>query len=118
MSRARWLRKNMTNAERVLWRGLRSRQLAGHKFRRQEPIGRFIVDFICFEKRLVVELDGGQHAEESQASYDSERTAGLKQNGFCVLRFWDHEVLQQLESVLEDIARAINLTSSPSTGED
>src|SRR5262245_16541243 len=81
MSKARQLRKNQTDAERFLWRGLRSRQLAGYKFRRQEPIGPFIVDFVCYEKRLVIELDGGQHAEPNQVAYDTERTAWLVQNG-------------------------------------
>jgi very-short-patch-repair endonuclease len=99
MSRAKQLRKHMTDAERALWRHLRSRQLSGHKFRRQQPIGQYVVDFVCLEKRLVIELDGGQHAETDQASYDDERTAWLEQNGYRVLRFWNHEVLRSIETI-------------------
>jgi very-short-patch-repair endonuclease len=91
--RAKQLRKSSTDAERLLWRVLRSRQIAGYKFRRQQPLGEFIVDFVCLEKRLVVEVDGGQHTEALQAAHDSERSAWLEQQGFSVLRFWDHEVL-------------------------
>lgn len=97
----------MTDVERVLWRQLRSRQLAGHKFRRQQPLGQYIVDFVCLEKRVIVELDGGQHAEEGTVAYDAERTAWLKTEGFCVLRFWNHDVLKSLDSVKEAIAQAL-----------
>ena len=105
--RAKQLRKNSTDAECQLWRVLRSRQLAGHKFRRQQPLGGFIVDFVCFEKRLVVEVDGGQHNEPLQAANDSERSTWLEQQGFRVLRFWNHEILREIESVKETIARAL-----------
>jgi len=105
--RAKQLRTNSTDAERQLWRVLRSRQLAGHKFRRQQPLGGFIVDFVCFEKRLVVEVDGGQHNEPLQAANDSERSTWLEQQGFRVLRFWNHEILREIESVKETIARAL-----------
>ena len=105
--RAKQLRKTSTDAERQLWRVLRSRQLAGHKFRRQQPLGGFIVDFVCLEKRLVVEVDGGQHQEQKQAVYDAERTVWLERQGFRVLRFWDHEILREIESVKETIARAL-----------
>jgi len=98
---ARTLRKNMTDAERLLWRHLRSSQTGGHKFRRQHPIGSFIIDFICIEKNLIIEVDGGQHALQVYA--DEERTNYLKGKGFRVLRFWNHEVLQNLESVLNMI---------------
>ena len=118
MIRARQLRKKMTDAERVLWRELRSRLLADCKFRRQQPLGRYIVDFVCLDKRLVMELDGGQHAEFDQATYDAERTVWLERNGFRVLRFWDQEVLTNVVAVLEAIVQAINLTSSPSTAGD
>ena len=107
MNRAKQLRKDMTDAERVLWRHLRSRQLAGHKFRRQQPLGRFIVDFVCVEKRLVLELDGGQHAESAQAAYDAGRSAWLENAGFRVLRFWDHEVLKNIDAIKEAIAQAL-----------
>lgn len=97
----------MTDAERVLWRELRSRQLAGYKFRRQQPLGRYIVDLVCLEKRFVIELDGGQHAETNQAAYDSERSAWLQAEGFRVLRFWDHDVLKDLEAVKEAVSNAL-----------
>ena len=110
-SRARELRKNPTDAERVLWRHLRRRQLAGHSFRRQHPIGRYIVDFFCFEKRLVVEIDGGQHS--TQASYDAERTAWLEADGYRVMRFWNNQVLGELESVKEAIAKGLAFEDEP-----
>ena len=125
-SRARQLRKNFTDAEQILWRTVRSRQLGGHKFRRQQPVGRYMVDFVCLEASLVIEVDGGQHAEIRQAAYDDERTAWLRQQGFQVLRFWDHEVLRQLEGVKKAISKALRCArfslvkslSSPSTGEN
>ena len=83
-ARARELRKNPTEAERVLWQHIRRRQLGGYRFRRQQPLGEYIVDFFCFEKRLVVEIDGGQHSE--RVSYDTARTASLKSRGFRVLK--------------------------------
>jgi len=107
MSRAKQLRKSMTDAERVLWRELRSRQLAGNKFRRQQPLGRFIVDFVCFEKRLIIELDGGHHADSAQAAEDARRTAWLEIDGFRVLRFWDHDVLKNIDSVKVAIFNAL-----------
>jgi very-short-patch-repair endonuclease len=108
MNNAKQRRKNMTDAERVLWRHLRSRQLSGHKFRRQQPLGRYVVDFVCFEKRFVIELDGGQHVETSQAAYDSERTAWLQAEGFRVLRFWDYDVLKDFEAVKEAVSNALD----------
>jgi very-short-patch-repair endonuclease len=97
----------MTDAEQLLWRHLRSRQLAGRKFRRQQPMGRFIVDFVCFGKRLVIELDGGQHSEPIQSAYDMGRTIWLENEGYRVLRFWDHDVLKNLDSVKEVIFQAV-----------
>jgi very-short-patch-repair endonuclease len=102
---ARVLRKNPTEAERSLWKHLRLRQLHGHKFRRQQPLGQYIVDFVCLEKRLIVELDGGQHA--GQAGSDAERTAWLEAQGFHVLRFWNHNLLNESEAVKEAIAEAL-----------
>ncbi len=102
---ARQLRRNMTDAECRLWRHLRRRQLAGHKFRRQCPIGCYIVDFVCFEQMLVVELDGGQHAE--RGARDAQRDAWLQAQGYQVLRFWNNDVLQETESVLEVILGSI-----------
>src|SRR6266545_4213285 len=99
--KAKSLRKTSTDAERFLWRHLRSKQIEGLKFRRQEPIGNYIVDFVCFEKALVIEVDGGQHSE----AVDSNRDAWLKSQGFHVLRFWNHEVLTKIEGILEMILR-------------
>jgi very-short-patch-repair endonuclease len=95
--RARALRARMTDAERKLWFALRDRRFAGFKFRRQVPIDRFIADFICFEARLVIEVDGGQHADSLQ---DQWRDRWFAANGFRVLRFWNNEVLSNLEGVL------------------
>ncbi len=100
-TRARQLRKQSTDAERKLWRHLRNRQAEGYKFRRQQPLGQYIVDFVCLEKRLVVEVDGGQHAE--QIEYDAQRSAWLESQGFRVVRFWNNQVLEETESVKEAI---------------
>jgi very-short-patch-repair endonuclease len=97
-SRARKLRKELTDAEQALWQRLRYKQLDGHKFRRQQPLGPYIVDFACFEKRLVIEVDGGQHAEKPLI--DAKRTAWLTSQGFRVVRFWNNDVLNSIESVL------------------
>lgn len=112
--RARALRKRMTDAERLLWRHLRNRGLDGWKFRRQYPVGPFIVDFICLEKNVVIEVDGGQHAEK--AELDIQRSAYLNKMGYRVLRFWNNEVLQETEAVLEAIFAIIEDTvkNSPS----
>ena len=107
--RARDLRINSTDAEQLLWYYLRAHRL-GYKFKRQVPIDRFIVDFICYEKYLVIELDGGQH-QENQA-YDIRRTAILGKKGFRILRFWNDEVLQHTEEVLEVIYQALSPTLS------
>jgi very-short-patch-repair endonuclease len=109
-TRARKLRSNPTDAERLLWRHLRLRQVDGYKFRRQRPIGPYFVDFVCLEKQVVIEVDGGQHAE--QRSYDERREAWLKREGFRVLRFCDHEVLTQVESVKQVIWETLNAPSS------
>jgi very-short-patch-repair endonuclease len=95
---AKELRKRSTDTEELLWKYLRLKQLEGFKFRRQQPIDNYIVDFVCFKKRLVVEVDGGQHLE--QKNKDRERDNYLKEQGFRVLRFWNHEVLTNLEGVL------------------
>ena len=100
---ARELRTQSTDAERLLWRHLKAKQLEGLKFRRQEQIGRFIVDFVCYEKALILEADGGQHALEREK--DEERTRWLNAQGFTVLRFWNHEILANIEGVLEEIHR-------------
>ncbi|MFT3878943.1 MAG: endonuclease domain-containing protein [Gemmatales bacterium] len=102
---AKALRSTMTDTEQFVWYHLRARRFQGYKFRRQVPIGRFVVDFICFESKLIVELDGGQHAE--QQPYDEARTQYLEQSGYRVLRFWNHDVLKDWEVVEEVIWRAL-----------
>ncbi len=101
LAAARELRQPQTPAEIKLWARLRDRQLAGYKFRRQHPIGRFIVDFYCAEHQLVIEIDGDSHAE--QVEYDQARTQWLNEEGYRVIRFSNREVFNQLEAVLEAI---------------
>ncbi|HLX52694.1 MAG TPA: endonuclease domain-containing protein, partial [Aquella sp.] len=97
---ARQLRKNLTPAEIKLWQRLRRKQLAGLRFRRQVTIGKYIVDFICYEARLIIEIDGGQHNEDAIAQYDRYRDKWLEAQGYKVIRFWNNEVLGQIENVL------------------
>lgn len=98
---ARTLRKGQTDAENLLWRHLRGKQLEGFKFRRQQFIGNYIVDFVCLEKSLILEIDGGQHAVRQDR--DIDRDNWLMHEGFKILRFWNNEVLQNIEGVLEVI---------------
>ena len=105
ISKARQLRKQSTDAERLLWSKLRDRGLMNCKFRRQFPTGGYIVDFVCRQHNLIIEIDGGQHAD--QQDYDAVRTEWLRSQGFNVLRFWDNDVLTQLESVLESIGEEL-----------
>lgn len=112
-AKARELRKNMTDAERALWRHLRLRQLGGCKFRRQQLIGQYIVDFVCFEKGLIIEVDGGQHTE--QISYDLKRSQWLEKQGYRLLRFWDNEVLKNTEAVVEAIMKTLEGKGNPPT---
>ena len=107
VKRARGLRRASTEAEKLLWQKLRARQLSGVKFRRQAPIGSYIVDFASFEHRLVVEIDGGQHNTPQGRQHDLERTAWLEAQGFRVLRFWNNQVLTNIEGVLERILEEI-----------
>ncbi len=104
--RARELRNNPTDAERHLWQHLRKRQINGYKFRRQEVLGTYIVDFVCFDPKLVIELDGGQHAE--QGAYDNKRTEYLNKLGYRVMRFWNDEILKETEAALEKIYNSLN----------
>ena len=96
---AKTLRKRSTDVEMFIWRHLRAKQLKGLKFRRQQPIGRYIVDFVCLEKKVIIEVDGGQHSVET----DRERDEWLMGQGFKVLRFWNNEVLTNIQGVLEII---------------
>lgn len=101
---ARQLRQQMTDAERLLWRHLRGRQLAGAKFRRQQPVGPYVADFIHFESRLIIEADGGQH---NDAPRDATRDAWLAAQGYRVLRFWNHDILTNIESVMTAVLLAL-----------
>jgi very-short-patch-repair endonuclease len=112
LSFAKQLRREQTDAERRLWRELRAGRFVGAKFKRQQPIGGYIVDFVCFEERLVIELDGGQH--QVQTDYDGGRDKWLRSQGFRVLRFWNNEVMQQFDGVLERILNEISPSPQPS----
>ena len=108
---ARHLRKNMTDAERFVWQRIRYRQLGGFRFRRQAPIGPFIADFVCFEARFILELDGGQHATQVEA--DAARTRWLEGQGFRVMRVWNNEVFEDWDSVAEGIVTALTVPLTP-----
>ena len=110
-SRPQQLRTNATEAEQKIWYFLRNRQFEKFKFRRQHPIGVYIVDFVCLEQKLIVEIDGGQHAERVQ--YDERRTNALSAKGFRLLRFWNNEVMQNTNAVLETIFAELNACPSP-----
>ena len=113
LRKCRELRKNETDAEKLLWNLLRDRQLGNAKFRRQHPLGPFVLDFYCHEEKLGIEIDGGQHAESDQALYDAKRTQKLEAEGVKVFRFWDNDVLANTEGVLERILNALtSLTPS------
>jgi very-short-patch-repair endonuclease len=101
---AKSLRKRQTDAEKLLWWHLRSKQIDGLKFRRQEPVGPYIADFVCFEKRVVIELDGGQHALGQEKG--KERETWFNKEGFRTLRFWNSDILGNIEGVLEEIRGA------------
>jgi very-short-patch-repair endonuclease len=109
---ARDLRQSQTDAERKLWWRLRDRRLTEFKFRRQHPIGPFVADFCCTEAKLVIELDGGQHT--LQRSSDPARTEFLEAHGYRVLRFWDNEILTNIDGVLQRIALALHANHRPS----
>jgi very-short-patch-repair endonuclease len=100
---SRLLRKRSTDAERKLWRHIRNGQVEGLKFRRQEPIEPYIVDFVCFEKHIIIELDGGHHGEDNQMQKDSQRSEYLQGKGFRVIRFLNNEVINNLDGVLKHI---------------
>jgi len=103
--RARALRAAQTEVERRLWQRLRKRQLSGAKFRRQHPIGPFIADFFCLNSRLVIELDGSQHGEDRERQSDERRTQYLESQGYRVRRFWNDEILGNIDGVLEEISK-------------
>ena len=103
--KARRLRQDQTPAETVLWRSLRNRQLEGMKFRRQFPVGKYIADFCCIEKKLVIEIDGGSHVGNEE--YDRIRTVFLEEQGFHVIRFTNRMIYDQLDAVIEEIRSVI-----------
>jgi very-short-patch-repair endonuclease len=103
--RARALRTRQTEVERILWQRLRNRQINGTKLRRQHPIGPYVADFCCVDALLVIELDGSQHGEEPDRQADQHRTEYLERVGYRVLRFWNEEVLDNIDGVLETIAK-------------
>jgi very-short-patch-repair endonuclease len=111
LDRARALRQQASEAEKALWKQLRGRRLSGFKFRRQVVIENYIVDFVCLEAWLVIEADGGQHME--QKKYDERRSRFLESKGFKLLRFWNHEILAELNSVLEQVELVLNNPPSP-----
>ncbi len=108
---AKRLRRDMTDAERVLWREVRAHRFAGFKFKRQEPLGLYVVDFVCYAAKLIVELDGGQHADQREA--DAERTRWLESRGFRVIRFWNNEVLANTGGILQEIEKMLGTDPSP-----
>lgn len=113
LNNAKSLRSNMTDAEQKLWYYLRANRFMGFKFKRQKPLGRYIVDFICLEEKLIIELDGGQHSENQ--IYDHHRDSWLRSQGYTVLRFWNNELFTETESVLEKIRITLSPAPSPSS---
>jgi very-short-patch-repair endonuclease len=111
--RSRELRINQTDAERKLWNRLRNRQINGNKFVRQEPIGHYICDFVCREKFVVIEVDGGQHSESIN---DEVRSRNLRAQGYGVIRFWNNDVLSNIEGILTVIDEALRKTPSSRSG--
>ena len=105
---ARNLRRNESDAERKLWSKLRSCQFENLKFRRQQPLDKYIVDFISFEKKIIIEIDGSQHMESANIEHDAHRTKYLKDEGYTVLRFWNNDVLTNIEGVAIRILEQIN----------
>jgi very-short-patch-repair endonuclease len=115
VSGARRLRREMTDAERKLWRYLRHIQIEGTHFRRQATVGPYFADFACHERRLIIEVDGGQHNEPRHAARDATRTAYLRSHGYRVLRFWNSEVLKNIEGVYEVIQATLHECPLPPT---
>ena len=117
-SLARQLRRNPTDVERLLWQRLRFWQVDDYKFRRQQPLGVYTRRFACLQRRLIIELDGGQHAQE--ANYDAARDAWLREQGFIILRFWNNDVLKNIDGVMDMIVKSLKgapyLNPSPQGG--
>jgi len=102
---ARYLRKNMTDVEQLLWHRIRRKQLRGYSFRRQHPIGQYIVDFVCIKLKIVIELDGGQHADNKE--YDKVRDEWIESQGYKTLRFWNNDVTENMDDVLQTIYKLL-----------
>jgi very-short-patch-repair endonuclease len=111
---AKNLRRNQTKVEKILWSKIRNRQIEGVKFRRQEPINGYIVDFVCLESKLILELDGGHHNNIQRKIYDKLRTSSLNHIGFKVLRIWNSEIIGNIDGVLEYIRTEVKTSSQPS----
>jgi len=105
--RAKKLRRNSTDAERLIWSRLRGRRLAGYKFKRQVPIAGFVVDFAALEAKLIIEIDGGQHSVRLEA--DQLRTEKLERFGYRIVRFWNHDVLNNIEGVLDAVIQELHI---------
>jgi len=103
--RARILRKKSTPQEIILWSRLKNRNFRNLKFRRQHPIGKYIVDLVCIEKKIIIELDGWQHKKDTNKKYDDERSSYLQEQDYKVIRFWNNEINYELDSVLMEIER-------------
>jgi len=112
-NRAKELRQSETEAEQIIWSWLRAKKLKGVKFRRQEPIGTYVVDFVSFEKKLIIEIDGGQHNFAENKTNDDARTEWLESQGFRVIRFWNNEVASNLDGVLTLIEEALAVPPLP-----
>lgn len=106
---AKQLRKNQNDAEKLLWAKLRNRRFSGVKFRRQQPIGKYIVDFVSYEVNLIIELDGGQHSTRVGKSKDTKRKQELESLGYRVLRFWNNELLKNIDDALDIIHRELTV---------
>ena len=107
VNRTKKLRQSETEAEQIIWSWLRAKKLKGVKFRRQEPVGIYVVDFVSFEKKLIIEIDGGQHNIEVNKANDEVRTEWLESQGFRVIRFWNNEVSSNLDGVITQIQKVI-----------
>ena len=106
---ARELRKNMTKQERILWNILKDKQFYGYKFRRQHPIENYIVDFICREEKIIIEIDGGQHNQPSDIEYDKKRTLFLESQGYTVIRFWNNDIDKNLDGVFKELQKVFKV---------
>ncbi|MFY9814303.1 MAG: endonuclease domain-containing protein [Dehalococcoidales bacterium] len=111
---AKQLRNSETEAEKFLWTLLRAKKLNGVKFRRQAPIGVYVVDFVSFEKKLIIEIDGGQHSAEKNKEYDGIRTRWLESQGFRVIRFWNNDISQNIDGVITRITEVLDVHPLPS----